>query len=179
MSWCTSTSRSRHGSPTGGGWRLHGRDTANGGRHKKGLGYDYLHAAVDDHTRIAYVEVHDDEKRETAAGFLQRATAWFAEHGITVERVLTDNGSCYRSRLWRDTCDELDIVPKRTRPYRPQTNGKVERFNQTLKREWAWAYAWSSNSQRTQALADWTHVYNHHRPHTSLHGGTPMSIVDN
>jgi transposase InsO family protein len=165
--------------PEGGGWRIHGRDTSNGARHKKGLGYDYLHAAVDDRTRIAYVEVHDDEQQDTAAGFLERATSWFADHGITIERVLTDNGSCYRSQLWRRTCQQLQIAPKRTRPYRPQTNGKVERFNQTLKREWAWAYAWTSNHQRTQSLAEWVHVYNHHRPHTAHQGGAPMSLVDN
>ena len=165
--------------PDGGGWRLHGRDTPIGGRHHKGLGYDYLHAAVDDRTRIAYVEVHANEQKATAVGFLERATAWFADHGIVIERVLTDNGACYRSHQWATTCRDLGITPKRTRPYRPQTNGKVERFNQTLKREWAWAYAWSSNRERTQRLQDWLHVYNHHRPHTALHGGCPMSLVDN
>ncbi len=165
--------------PDGGGWRLHGRDTDKGGRRKKGLGYDYLHVAVDDRTRITYVEVHADEQKHTAVGFLERAAAWFAKHGVTVERVLTDNGSCYRSREWRQCCVQLGIVPKRTRPYRPQTNGKVERLNQTLRREWAWAHAWTSNHQRTQSLPDWTHLYNHHRPHTSLNGRTPMSIVDN
>ncbi|MFA9447196.1 DDE-type integrase/transposase/recombinase, partial [Egicoccus sp. AB-alg6-2] len=133
--------------PDGGGWRFHGRGNApelraqeRRTRHRKQprLGYDYLHIAVDDRSRIAYVEAHRDERKETATAFMSRAIDWFAEHGITIERVMTDNGSCYRSLAFRDTLQSRQIRHLRTRPYRPQTNGKVERFNLTLKNEWAY-----------------------------------------
>ena len=103
------------------------------------MGHAFVHAAVDDHSRLAYAEIHDDETAATALGFLHRAVAWFAARGITIERVLSDNGSCYRSKAWRQTCTELGIKAKYTRAYRPQTNGKVERFNRTLANEWAFA----------------------------------------
>lgn len=166
--------------PDGGGWRLHGRDSARVDKtRRKGLGYDHLHVAVDDRSRVAYVEVLADEKATTAVGFLRRAVDWFDTHGVTVERVLTDNGACYRSRDWKTTCTNLGVTAKFTRPYRPQTNGKAERFNQTLIREWAWAYEWTANGQRTRHLDDYIHDYNYHRPHTSLKGATPMDILDN
>ena len=164
--------------PDGGGWRMHGRDAAPDRRHR-GKGYDYLHIAVDDRTRIAYVEVHSDERKETAASFMARALGWFAELGVTVERVLTDNGSCYRSTLFRDVLRAASVTPKRTRPYRPQTNGKVERFNLTLKWEWAYSAPYCSNSARLAALDRWVHRYNYHRPHMAHQGGTPMAALNN
>ena len=172
--------------PDGGGWRTHGRSAGVGRvRHERGrkgsgakLGYDFLHVAVDDHSRVAYVERHDNERGDTAAAFLQRAHAWFCEHGVTVERALTDNGACYRSAAFRQAADTLAVALKKTRPYRPQTNGKVERFNQTLKREWAWAQPYTTNTQRTCALGTFLHRYNHHRPHRGIKGATPMSRLN-
>jgi transposase InsO family protein len=119
--------------PDGGGWRVHGRDVARGGRVKRGLGYDFVHAAVDDRSRLAYAEILADERKETASAFMTRAIGFFSERGITVERVLTDNGSCYRSGAFARVLAEAGVCHRRTRPYRPQTNGKVERFNLTLK----------------------------------------------
>ncbi len=101
------------------------------------MGHAYVHTVVDDHSRVAYAEIHDDETAATAAGVLRRAVVWFTARGVFVERVLTDNGSCYRSRLWRRQCQDLDLIHKRTRPYRPQTNGKVERFHRTMTAGWA------------------------------------------
>ncbi len=175
--------------PDGGGWRIHGRGTGTPRLREQRpratrdgqprLGYDYLHIAVDDHTRIAYVESHRDERKDTAAGFMVRAIDWFADLGITTKRVMTDNGSCYRSRTFTDVLAERDISHKRTRPYRPQTNGKVERFNRTIKEEWAYAYPYLSNRARLDMLQDFVHTYNHHRGHYAHNGGTPMSAVNN
>ncbi|MDR6975741.1 transposase InsO family protein, partial [Streptomyces sp. 3330] len=120
-----------------------------------------------------------DEKKETATGFWTRAQAYFTQAGITVERVLTDNGSCYRSREWRDALAAAGIAHKRTRPYRPQTNGKVERFNRTLLDEWAYARPYRSEQQRREAFPGWLHTYNHHRGHTALKGQPPASRVPN
>ena len=172
--------------PDGGGWRVHGhgpgvgRVRAQRGRKGSGakLGNDFLHVAVDDHSRVAYIEVHADERGDTAAGFLTRAVAWFAERGVPIERVLTDNGSCYRSGAFRTAAEVLGVTLKKTRPYRPQTNGKVERFNLTLTREWAWAQPYASNTERTLALGPFLHRYNHHRAHRALKGGTPMSRLN-
>ncbi len=173
--------------PDGGGWRIHGRGPGVGrltqqrGRTGSGakLGYDFVHVAVDDHSRVAYAEIHDNERGDTAAGFLQRAHAWLAEHGVTIQRVLTDNGACYRSGAFRQTADTLGVALRKTRPYRPQTNGKAERFNQTLKRQWAWAQPYTTNTERTLALSSFLHRYNHHRPHRAIKGGTPMSRLNN
>ena len=177
--------------PAGGGWRILGRDRGNrnsqadksSGRvskHRSPLrGHGFIHAAVDDHTRLAYCEIHDDETRQTAAGFWIRAHAWFAAHGITVQRVLTDNGGCYRSHLWADTLAALDVKHLRTRPYRPQTNGKVERFNRTMLNEWAYQRLFTSEKARRAALPGWLHHYNHHRPHTALGGQPPLSRCPN
>jgi transposase InsO family protein len=174
--------------PDGGGWRFHGRGNApvlanqerrTRSRKQPRLGYDYLHIAVDDRSRIAYVEAHRDERKETAAGFMTRAIDWFAEHDIRVERVMTDNGSCYRSLAFRDTLQDRQIRHLRTRPYRPQTNGKVERFNLTLKNEWAYTRAYLNNQARLDTLEAFVHDYNHHRGHTAHHGGPPMSLVNN
>ncbi|MEU9197467.1 IS481 family transposase [Streptomyces hundungensis] len=163
--------------PDGGGHKVLGRQA--GRKKRSGAGYSYLHTAVDDHSRLAYSEIHPDEKKETAAGFWTRAQAFFAQAGITVERVLTDNGSCYRSRDWRDLLEAAGITHKRTRPYRPQTNGKVERFNRTLLDEWAYARPYRSEQERRDAFPAWLHTYNHHRGHTALKGQPPASRVPN
>jgi hypothetical protein len=178
--------------PDGGGHRIHGR--AAGGRNssahrdparprkvhgRPNLGYSYLHTAVDDHSRLAYSEIHPNEKQQTATGFWTRAQAFFASAGITVERVLTDNGSCYRSRLWRDTLAAAGITHKRTRPYQPQTNGKVERFNRTLLDECAYAHPYRTETERREAFPRRLHTYNHHRGHTALGGQPPATRVPN
>ena len=177
--------------PDGGGHRYLSRQTSrqNGiatalrtgerGKHYRPLiGTAFVHTVVDDHSRVAYVEICADEKAETAIGVLQRAVAWFAERGVTVERVLSDNGSCYRSYAWRDACAELGIKHKRTRPYRPQTNGKCERFHRTLADGWAYARFYNSDAERRAALPGWLHFYNHHRIHSAI-GGTPLSRLNN
>lgn len=166
--------------PGGGGHRV--MDRAAGKRNKTGTeanrrpGYAYLHNAVDDHSRFAYTEILEDEKKETAAGFWERANDAFNAAGITVKRVLTDNGSCYRSHAFKDALGP-DITHKRTRPYRPQTNGKVERFNRTMLEEWAYARPYTSEAERVAAFPAWLHDYNHHRGHTSLKGQPPASRV--
>jgi transposase InsO family protein len=176
--------------PTGGGWRIVGRaqgrrnKSADGGKgrsrhHDVLMGHAYVHTAVDDHTRLASTEVHDDETAATAIGFWRRAVAWYAARGVTIERVLSDNGACYRSRAWRQTCTALGVTPKFTRPYRPQTNGKAERFNRTLINEWAFVRAYPSEAARRAALPAFLHTYNHHRPHTALAGQPPISRLTN
>jgi transposase InsO family protein len=161
--------------PDGGGWRVRGRAAADS-RHR-GLGYAFLHTALDDHSRLAFSQILDDERKETAAAFWTRAHAYFTGCGITVARVLTDNGSCYRSIPFRDALG--DVVHKRTRPYRPQTNGKVERFHRTLLEEWAYATAYASDTERAATYPQWLHRYNHHRGHTALSGRPPASRVTN
>ena len=131
-----------------------------------------LHTVIDDHSRVAYVKICADEKAQTAIAVLQRAVAWFAERGVIVERVLSDNGSCYRSYAWRDACTVLGITHKRTRPYRPQTNGKIEQFPRTLADGWAYARRYGSKTERRATLPNWIHFYNHHRIHSAI-GGTP------
>ena len=163
--------------PQGGGWRIHGR-AAMPGRHR-GDGYDFIHAAVDDRSRVAYAEILADERKETASAFMTRAIGFFAERGVTVERVLTDNGSCYRSREFAHTLVDAGVAHRRTRPYRPQTNGKVERFNLTLKWEWAYARTYDSNDSRTQELERWLHHYNYHRPHMAHAGRPPITALNN
>lgn len=162
--------------PTGGGHRVLGRDVAP--RHD-GQGYAYLHTALDDHSRLAYTEALTDEQGPTAAAFWHRAVAFFAAHGIKVERVITDNGSCYRSKDWAKACADHGITVKKTRPYRPQTNGKVERYHRTLLVEWAYARPYRSEHARTAGLHRWQHIYNHHRTHTALGGRPPISRVPN
>ncbi|MBE3009560.1 transposase, partial [Microbispora sp. NEAU-D428] len=120
-----------------------------------------------------------DERKDTAAGFLARAAAWFAARNVTIQRVLTDNGACYKSHVWAATCTGPGITHKRTRPYRPQTNGKVERFHRTLADEWAYARPYASEAERRAALDPWLHMYNHHRGHTALKGQPPISRVTN
>jgi transposase InsO family protein len=161
--------------PPGGGWKTRGRSNRTE-HHRHMMGYAYVHSAIDGYSRLAYSEVLTDEQAVTAAAFWLRARAWFTDHGVTVERVLTDNGACYRSQVWTHALDGLPHT--RTRPYRPQTNGKVERFNRTLLTEWAYARPWTSDGQRTRALTRWLHTYNHHRHHTAI-DGPPISRVSN
>ncbi|WNI16139.1 IS481 family transposase [Actinacidiphila sp. ITFR-21] len=163
--------------PDGGGHRLLGRQAGRKNRAKAGM--SFLHNAVADHSRLAYSEILTDEKKETAVGFWQRAHAYFTAAGITVQRVLTDNGACYTSHLWRNTLAAQGIAHKRTRPYRPQTNGKVERFNRTLLDEWAYAKLYRSEAERREAYPQWLHTYKHHRGHTALKGQPPASRVPN
>jgi len=164
--------------PKGGGWRVHGRVArpATHARRKAAIGYAFIHSAVDGYSRLAYSEGLSNEQAITAIGFWHRARAFFARHGIEIERVLTDNGSCYRSKEFARALGE--VVHTFTRAYRPATNGKVERFNRTLLVEWAYARPWNSEGQRTRALDRWLHLYNHHRHHTAV-GGPPMSRVSN
>ncbi len=170
----------------GGGHRVHGRDST---QHRtrdrdrwrgRSPGYDYVHAAIDDHSRLAYAEVLDDERGDTCAGFLRRAAGFFATHGITIQRVLTDNAFAYRhSGPFQAAVAELGAVQRFTRPYHPQTNGKVERFNRTLVAEWAYQRPYATNTERTAALDGWLHLYNHHRAHTALGGHPPIRRVTN
>ena len=141
--------------------------------------YHYLHTALDDHSRLAYTEVHADEQAATAASFWRRAVIWFASHGITVQRVLTDNGSCYCSRMWTAACTDHDVTHKRTRPYRPQTNDKVERFHRTMAAEWAFARHYRTEADRRRALPGWLHTYNHHRLHSAIGGHPPITRLTN
>jgi transposase InsO family protein len=176
--------------PDGGGWRKLGRivggrnsqaDKSTGlfnAHHQPLHGYHYLHSALDDHSRLVYSELLGDERKDTAAAFWQRANAWFAERGITVRRVLTDNGPCYRSTVFAEALGP-DVKHKRTRPYRPQTNGKVERWHRTLADEWAYARLYTGDAERCAAYPDWLHTYNHHRGHTALGGRPPASRVTN
>lgn len=136
-------------------------------------GWDFVHVAVDDATRLAYVEVLPDEKKESASAFLERALRWFKKQNIRVERVMSDNGSCYRSKLFAKALAEAGIRHIRTRPYTPRTNGKAERFIQTLLREWAYAKPYQSSQRRNAALAPFINRYNHRRPHASLGGRSP------
>ncbi len=176
--------------PDGGGWRIHGRGSD---RHRVGetarhaaarvrkkhggrIGYLYLHTAIDDHSRLAYTEELLDEKGATAAGFWARAVKFFRRHGIRkIKRVLTDNGACYRSLVFAAALATTQTRHQRTRPYRPQTNGKVERYHRTLAHEWAYQRAWDSNQERSAALPAFLTHYNYARPHTALQGRPPVT----
>jgi transposase InsO family protein len=144
------------------------------------VGYDYAHAIVDDHSRVAFVELHNDEKAATVTGFVERALAFYAEHGVTAKRLMTDNGFSYvRNRSLRELLTQRGIRHLTTEPYRPRTNGKVERFHQTMAREWAYGLSYRSHRQRNQALPHWLDHYNTRRPHSSLGGRPPISRVHN
>lgn len=145
---------------------------------RRGYGWECCHVCVDDATRLAYVEVLPNERGETASAFLRRAVAWFAERGVKVERVMTDNGSPYRSSVHAFACRELGIRHLRTRPYRPQTNGKAERFIQTMLREWAYGRLYGSSSERHHQLAGWLDRYNYHRKHGSLGHRPPAARLN-
>jgi transposase InsO family protein len=162
--------------PPGGGWRAHGRSEAVRGR---GIGYAYIHAAVDDHSRLAYLEVLDDERGPTCAAFWTRAAAWFRAHGIVVRRVMTDNALNYLGVHFQQALAATGAVHRRIPVRRPQVNGKVERFNRTLLDECAYAAVYRSDRARRRALDRWLHSYNHHRPHSSLGGRPPITRVTN
>jgi transposase InsO family protein len=144
------------------------------------VGADFAHAIVDDHTRLAYVELHDDERAPTVTGFVERALEWFATHGITARRLMTDNAFTYvRNRSLRELLERRRIKHLRTQAYRPQTNGKVERFHQTMAREWGYGLAYRSHHHRNRALPHWLAYYNERRPHSSIGGLPPISRVHN
>ncbi len=164
--------------PDGGGHKVLGRLVGKRNQ-RRGTGYWYIHNAVDDHSRLAYSELLTDERKETAIAFWSRAHAYFTGAGVTVRRVLTDNGSCYRSRDFARALTEHAITHKRTRPYRPQTNGKVERFNRIMLEEWAYARPYLSETERSASFTTWLHAYNHHRGHTALKGASPADRVPN
>ena len=154
--------------------RVGHRITGRRDHRTRGLGWEYVHVCVDDNTRLAYAEVLPDERKETAAGFLERAVLWYRSLGIRAEEVLTDNGSCYNAKLWKQTCEQLRLKPRHTRPYTPRTNGKAERFIQTLSRSWAYGKAYTTSGYRRQGLAAWLHRYNEKRPHHGIGGLTPI-----
>lgn len=163
--------------PAGGGHRFRGRGHGTPRAH---AGFDYVHQAVDDASRVAYVEVHPDERGVTCAHFLRGMGTFFARQGVRIERVMTDNAKNYvESRAFQAALAELGARHKRTRPYRPQTNGKSERFNRTLLDEWAYAREYASNAERLAALPGFVQRYNHVRPHTALGGTTPMAFLVN
>ena len=163
--------------PDGGGWRARGRLAANqNGRKNHRVGYDYIHSVVDDHSRLAYSEIHADEKADSTAAFFARAIEFFAAHGITIERVMTDNAFSYRhGRRLRELLAEHSIRHKFIRAHCPWQNGKVERFNRTLATEWAYRRVFTSNDERSAALAPWLKYYNTERRHTALGGKPPIS----
>ncbi|MCU7731223.1 IS481 family transposase, partial [Actinoplanes sp. KI2] len=176
--------------PDGGGWRYLGRVQGKKNRaattgkprnqyHNPKIGTAFVHTVIDDHSRVAYAEIHDDETAATAARVLTNAVGWFANRGVTTRRVLSDNGAAYRSHLWREACAALGITVKKTRPYRPQTNGKIERFHRTLADNWAFAKFYSSEKARRAALPAFLHDYNHHRPHTAIGKVPPITRLNN
>ena len=154
---------------------------ANGIRHHRnqGAGYQVLHVCSDDHSRACYMEVLPDERKETTASFLQRALLHFQGLDVSVKKLLTDNGSAYRSKEFKAVREAYGLRHGRTRPYRPRTNGKAERLIQTALREWAYGPTWQTSEQRNQALEAWPHYYNHHRPHSALGGQPPISRLNN
>jgi transposase InsO family protein len=156
------------------GHRITGRQTGVVNRHR-GIGWEYVHVCIDDASRVAFVQVMANQRKESAVAFLVAAVAYYAKLGISIERVMTDNGSCYRSKTFRAACKRLGLRQLFTRPYTPKTNGKAERFIQTALREWAYARAYQNSDQRIAELSNWLHRYNWHRPHGSLKANTPIS----
>jgi transposase InsO family protein len=155
------------------GHRITGDRT--GQSNSRGVGWEFVHVCIDDNSRVAFSKILPDEKKESAVAFLTAALAYYASLGITVQRVMTDNGSCYKSFDFRDACKKLGLKHIRTKPYTPKTNGKAERFIQTALREWAYAQAYENSDRRAQELPIWLHRYNWHRPHGSLKAQTPIS----
>ncbi len=163
--------------PDGGGWRIHGME--NRGT-RAGVGYEFVHSMVDDHSRVAYSEVLDGEDAETCAGFMLRAARWFATLGFRIDRVMTDNAFAYCTSIaFADALVRIGAAHKRTAPYRPQTNGKVERFHQTLLSGWAYKRPYTTNQERRDALTDYLDTYNRRRPHSELGGNPPMTVLVN
>jgi transposase InsO family protein len=156
----------------GGGKRVHGPHV----RHK-GLGWDFVHIAIDDHSRLAYAEICPDERGETTVGFTSRALGFFEGAGIEVRRILTDNGSPYRSHVFAELLASRGVAIKKTRPYRPQTNGKAEAFVKIITNEWAYGAAYLSNAERADSLGPFLDYYNQSRPHGGIDGATPISRV--
>jgi transposase len=155
------------------GHRITGDRT--GQSNSRGVGWEFVHVCIDDASRVAFSKIMPDEKKESAVTFLEAALAYYASLGITVQRVMTDNGSCYRSKAFRKACADQGLKHVRTRPYTPKTNGKAERFIQTALREWAYAQAYENSARRAEELPHWLHRYNWHRPHGSLKAKTPIS----
>jgi transposase InsO family protein len=155
------------------GHRITGDRT--GQSNSRGIGWEYVHVCVDDASRLSFTEIHADEKAISAIAHLKAAVAWYMSMGVTVARVMTDNGSCYKSHAFKAACAELGIRHIRTKPYTPKTNGKAERFIQTALREWAYARAYNTSEQRAADLPVWTHLYNWHRPHSALKSKPPIS----
>ena len=156
------------------GHRITGRYSGAVNRHH-GIGWEFVHVCIDDASRVAFVQVMANQRKESAVAFLEVAVAYYAKLGIRIERVMTDNGSCYRSTTFRAVCRRLGIRQIFTKPYTPRTNGKAERFIQTALREWAYARAYQNSDQRSAELPHWLHRYNWHRPHGSLKASTPIS----
>ena len=160
-------------------WEVGKRILRDGVRRNRTAGWSYLHVAIDDHTRLAYAELLKDEHGPTCAAFLRRAAAWYAERGITIERVLSDNAKAYHGRYWQAACAELGIRRRYTKPYSPWTNGKAEALIKTMLREWAYRCAYPTSSHRARALSGYLRWYNNHRPHGSLKAQPPISRVPN
>jgi transposase InsO family protein/transposase-like protein len=156
------------------GHRIAGRRAGVVNRHI-GIGWEFVHVCIDDASRVAFVQVMADQRKDSAVAFLEAAVAYFAKLGVRIERVMTDNGSCYRSKTFRAACARLGLRQIFTRPYTPKTNGKAERFIQTALREWAYARAYQNSNQRSAELLPWLHRYNWHRPHASLKAKPPFS----
>jgi transposase InsO family protein len=146
-----------------------------GQSNNRGVGWEFVHVCIDDHSRLAFSQIHPDETQKSAVPFLRAAVAYYANLGVTVSRVMTDNGSCYKSHAFRDACAELGLKHIRTKPYTPKTNGKAERFIQTSLREWAYAQTYHSSDHRAAELPAWLHRYNWHRPHGGIKSQTPIS----
>ena len=159
------------------GHRITGDRTGQSNQRSKGKGYgwEFVHVCIDDASRLSFTQIHPNEKAPGAVAHLKASVAWYQSLGVTVRRVLTDNGSCYKSHAFRDACRELGLKHIRTRPYTPRTNGKAERFIQTALREWAYARAYDTSDQRAAELPAWTHRYNWHRPHGGIKAQTPIS----
>jgi len=159
------------------GHRITGRRTGVVNRHL-GIGWEFVHVCIDDASRVAFSQIMKDERKESAVAFLETAAAYYLSLGVKVERVMTDNGSCYLSQAFRQACQRLALKHVRTKPYTPRTNGKAERFIQTSLREWAYAESYNSSAERTAELPRWLHRYNWHRPHASIGAKPPISRLD-
>jgi transposase InsO family protein len=159
------------------GHRIRGRIAGGGGDRSRGMGWEFVYVCVDDASRLAYVEILENEQAITAVGFLERALRWYQARRVQACRVMTDNGSPFVSRRWADLCQEKDLHHLRTRPYTPRTNGKAERFIQTLQREWAYGKTYQTSAGRRRALPAWLRYYNHQRPHRALGMRSPIARI--